>query len=404
MMGKQAAVSQPNYGLFVLIILIGLNLRPFLVAPGPMIVDIIDDLAMSYGAVSLLTLVPMILMGIGAFIAPGIQAVLGTRRGLLSALTLLALGSALKLLAVNGMTLIVTTAICGAGVAFIQSAIPGIIKEKFSNCIPLLTGLYSGSLMAGGAFGAHVIPLLVDFGYSWRQALAWLALPALITLAGAFRLLPGTPVIRPETRLVLRLLRCPRSWALMGVFGLINGGYTSIIAWLAPYYRSQGWSTGDAAGLIVILTFCQASCAIGIPILARHRIDRRPWFWLTLMLQAAGFFGLAFMPASYPEVWAGVCGAGLGGSFALGLMIALDHIPDPVQAGTLAAIMQGGGFLIAAFPPWLIAIFHDWTGSFQSGWLMHLMFVLTTAVFCFCLNPKRYADVLRFNNVPSTQA
>jgi CP family cyanate transporter-like MFS transporter len=30
--------------------------------------------------------------------------------------------------------------------------------------------------------------------------------------------------------------------------------------------------------------------------------------------------------------------------------------------------MQGGGFLITALPPWIVAMLHDLTGSFMVGW------------------------------------
>ncbi|MRE82382.1 MFS transporter, partial [Citrobacter braakii] len=47
------------------IILVGINLRPFLTGPGPVIDNIIASTGMSYSQVSLLTLLPMILMGVG---------------------------------------------------------------------------------------------------------------------------------------------------------------------------------------------------------------------------------------------------------------------------------------------------------------------------------------------------
>ncbi|PQL72253.1 MFS transporter, partial [Acinetobacter baumannii] len=41
---------------------------------------------------------------------------------------------------------------------------------------------------------------------------------------------------------------------------------------------------------------------------------------------------------------------GLGGCFALTLIVALDHFEEPSNAGALSALMQGGGFLLAAIP------------------------------------------------------
>lgn len=97
---------------------------------------------------------------------------------------------------------------------------------------------------------------------------------------------------------------------------------------------------------------------------ARSR-DLRPWLWLTLAMQAAGFAALAPRPEAAPLAWAMLLGAGLGGCFSLSMIVALDHLPDPAEAGTLSALMQGGGFLMTAPPPWLVAVLHEATGRLR---------------------------------------
>lgn len=381
--------------LLALVALVGINLRPFLAGPGPIVAEIVADTGMSYGALAMLTLLPMFLMGVGAFVSPRLQAVVGTRRGLLIALAVLMLGSLSRLVVSDGLSFIVTAGLCGAAVAFIQAAFPGIIKEKFPSSIPAVTGLYSGMTMMGGALGARLTPTLVAIGYGWREALAWLALPTLIAFAAAAKILSDPRVMRPEKGLVGRLLRRPRTWTLMAAFGLVNGGYTSMVTWLAPYYQALGWSSADSSSLVAVMAVCQAVSALGLPILARRDIDRRPWLWLTLVMQAIGFAGLAFVPAVAPMFWVGICGAGLGGSFALAMVTALDHLPRADEAGALAALMQGGGFLLAALPPFAMAKLHDWSGSFATGWTIHLASIAITAVLYLAFNPARYAAVMR---------
>lgn len=39
----------------------------------------------------------------------------------------------------------------------------------------------------------------------------------------------------------------------------------------------------------------------------------------------------------------------------LSMAVALDHLPEPAHAGAPSALMQGG-FLIAAIPPWIVAL------------------------------------------------
>ncbi|WLR91975.1 cyanate transporter [Shinella zoogloeoides] len=386
-----------DLAMLALVVLVGLNLRPFLAAPAPILVEIAADTGLGYGGIAMLTLLPMFLMGLGAFVAPGLQVKIGTRRGLLIALAILLAGSALRLFASDGLSLILTAALCGIGVAFIQAAFPGIIKARFPAHVPAVTGLYSAMIMAGGAFGARLMPVLVHAGYGWRAALAWLALPVAIALAAAWRILSDVQSSKPDGTLSRQLLRRPRTWALMAAFGLINAGYTSMIAWLAPYYQAQGWTSADSSGLVAVMAMCQALAALGLPILARRNIDRRRWLWMTIAFQAVGFLGLAGFPGAAPVVWAGLCGAGLGGSFALAIVTALDHLPRPEQAGALAALMQGGGFLIAAIGPYAMALLHDWTGGFAAGWILHLGCVLVTALLYLRFDPRHYPKAMPFS-------
>lgn len=392
-----------QWAALVLVVLVGLNLRPFLTAPGPVLGRIQADTGLDYGGMALLTLLPMLLMGLGAFLAPGIQAAIGRRRGMLAALFLLMLGSLLRWVVPGGAALIATAALCGAGVAFVQAVFPGFIKERFPQRMPAVTGLYSAVIMGGGAIGAQLTPLLAGGGGDWRAALAWLALPAAIALAAAWTSLPESKSAAPDRSLTVNLLRRQRTWLLMAAFGLVNGGYSSMVAWLAPYMQVHGWSVVESGGLVAIMAVAQAVSAFALPTLAARWRDRRPWLIATLAMQAIGFFGLAFQPTIAPVLWTVLCGAGLGGSFSLALVTALDHLPRPDQAGALTALMQGGGFLIASLAPLAVAVLHGWSGSFVAGWTMHLIYIAITLLLYLRLDPARYGEAMALPQVPGGQ-
>ena len=119
-------------GLWLAVVVItGLNLRPFLTAIGPLTNDISAATGLDLRGMAWLTLLPMLLMGLGAWFGPALQQRLGARRVLLGALAVLALGSALRTWAPGGATLIATAALCGLGVAFVQAVFPGVIKRQF---------------------------------------------------------------------------------------------------------------------------------------------------------------------------------------------------------------------------------------------------------------------------------
>lgn len=381
--------------LLAAVALIALNLRPFITGIGPLAADISRQTGLDLQGMALLTLVPMLLMGMVAFAGPALQARFGARPSVIGALILLAAGSGLRLFATSGWQLIGTAALLGLGAAVVQAMLPGVIKRQFPHHVGLVMGLYSAMLMAGGALGAQAAPLMAAFGGEWRAGLAWMALPAGLALALAAVSLPRDPAGGRNGLALGIWLRLPRVWLLMACFGLVNGGYSTVVAWLAPFYREHGWSAAASGSLLALLAVSQAASALLLPALARSSHDRRPWLWLTLAMQAAGFGALAFWPDAAPFAWAVLLGAGLGGCFALSLIVALDHLPDPAQAGALSALMQGGGFLIAALPPLVVATLREALGGFAAGWLLHLGCVAVVALLYWRVGPASYAGAMR---------
>ncbi len=380
--------------LLAAVALVALNLRPFITGIGPLAADIGMHTGLDLKGMALLTLVPMLLMGVFAFAGPFLQVRIGARLSVIAALVLLVIGSFLRLFTASGWQMVGTAALLGLGAAVVQAVLPGIIKRQFPRHVGVAMGLYSAMLMGGGALGAQVAPLIAAATGDWHAGLAWMALPAALALVLAARSLPRDVATRQGHMAVAGYLRRPRVWLLMACFGLVNGGYSTVVAWLALFYREHGWSAAASGSLLAIMAACQALAALLLPMLAGKREDRRPWLWLTLAMQAAGFAALALWPEMAPVAWAMLLGAGLGGCFALSLIVALDHLPDPAQAGALSALMQGGGFLIAAIPPWVVAVLRDSTGGFLAGWLLHLVCVAVVTVLYWRVAPASYAGAM----------
>ncbi|TPI14005.1 CynX/NimT family MFS transporter [Mesorhizobium sp. B4-1-3] len=391
--GSEAASSR--FLMLAVVALVGLNLRPFITGIGPLAAAVRAETGLGAQGIALLTLVPMLLMGIFAFAGPSLQARIGASRAVIAALAILALASVLRLFVSTGLEMVGTAALLGLGAAVVQAVFPGIVKRQFPRHVSLVMGLYSSMLMGGGALGAQLAPLIATASGDWHFGLAWMALPALVAVALAAACRPRDIAHPQGGSAVTSLLKRPRTWLLMASFGLVNGGYSTSVAWLAPYYQEQGWTSASSGGLLAVMAVGQALSALLLPALAGKRPDRRPWLWLTLAMQAAGFAGLLLQPETVPFVLALLLGAGLGGSFSLTMIVALEHLPDPAEAGALSAMMQGGGFLIAAIPPWIVAVLHDMTGGFHAGWLLHLACIAVVTVLTFRLAPDSYGQAMR---------
>lgn len=99
---------------------------------------------------------------------------------MVGSLAVIALGCALRVAGSSAATLLATAALCGAGVALVQGVLPGLIKRQSPARMAQMMGLYSAALMGGGALGAQISPLAVQWGLDWRLALALWTAPALL--------------------------------------------------------------------------------------------------------------------------------------------------------------------------------------------------------------------------------
>lgn len=376
----------------VLLVLLGLNLRPFLTSVGPVLDLVRADIGLDFRAAAMLTTLPFVLMGLIAFIGISVARRFGEKRALAGALLLLMLGCASRAVVKDGSQLIIGAGIAGTGVAVIQALIPGVAKRWFPERIAMVMGLYSAALVGGGALGSLASTWLHAYG-GWRLGLSVWALPALAVLLLWLVCAPRTAPIAaggPAPVLTASFFKNRRAWQLAAYFGLTNSGYSSLVAWLPSFYQQQNMSLQASGNLLAWLAMFQATAAFAMPMLARRSIDRRAALWLTIALQVAGFAGFALAPNAAPWLWVALAGFGLGGFFSLSLIVSLDHLPGAQAAGTLAAFVQGIGFVLASTAPWLIGWLRDSGGSFTTGWWLHIGVLAAMAVLTFTFSPASY--------------
>lgn len=253
---------------------------------------------------------------------------------------------------------------------------------------------YSVSLMAGGGTAAVLSPRIAEHFSNWQAGLGAWAVPALLALLLWMFARPREVLPSAGEGPVRHFFGNRRGWLLAVYFGLINGGYTSMVAWLPVYYRQLGWSAQDSGGLVGIMTIFQVLAALSVPLLIRRRLDRRPWLLAALLVQLGGFCGLLLMPLQHAALWVALIGYGLGACFALSLTLTLDHLHEPRAAGSLAAFVQGIGFIITGIVPYLTGWLRDVTGSFQASWLLLAASVVAMLLVTLRFAPSGYARAM----------
>lgn len=385
--GKEISWRQP---LLWVLVLIGLNMRPLLTSVGPLLPTLREATGMSFGTAALLTSLPIAMMGLLALAGGWFDRRLGERNGVALSLLAIVLGALWRELAPDSGQLLMSAALGGLGIGLIQAVIPGVIKHHFLGRMAMVTGLWSAAMMGGGGLGAMMTPWLVTVTSDWHSALAWWALPAVLALLCWWPVSRGLGrVVRPANGHQYRFTHSRRAWLLGLYFGLINGGYTTLIAWLPPFYMQLGWRPQESGTMLALMTVGQVAGALLLPALARSP-DRRPLLTLSLLLQLGGFLGLLLAPALAPWCWVLLAGIGLGGSFPLCLVLALDHIPQPALAGRLVAFMQGIGFLLAGVAPYLSGVLRDYSGGFTLDWLLHALVIVLMIGITWRFHPHSY--------------
>ena len=383
--------TRPATWLMLGIVLVGLNLRPSMAAVGPLLSAIRGDIALSFSVASLLTMLPVMAMGLAMFFAMGISQRLGEQRTVLTSLAIIGLATVARLFVDSAAELIVSAVLAGFGIALIQALMPAFIKSRFPDNVALCMGLYVTSIMGGAAIAASFAPLVMSRTGSWRVGLAIWAGLALLALLFWWAQRVNTPRGSAPAVRKQSFFKHSRAWLLAIFFGLGTASYTCVLAWLAPYYVEKGWSEQSAGLLLGFLTAMEVISGLVVPAIAHRSRDRRVVLMALLGLIIGGFCGLILSPQFLSLLWPCLLGLGIGGLFPMSLIVSLDQLDNPQRAGGLTAFVQGIGYLIAGLSPLMAGMIRDQLGSFEWAWwsLTAVMMIMLVMVWRF--DPRHYA-------------
>ncbi|WP_339453425.1 cyanate transporter [Pseudomonas sp. EA_5y_Pfl2_R50] len=383
--------SRPAVWLMLAISLVALNLRPSMAAVGPLLSAIRGDIALSFSLASLLTMLPVMAMGLAMFFGIGISQRLGEQRTVLMSLLIIGLATVSRLFVDSAGQLIASAVLAGVGIALIQALMPALIKSRFRDNVALCMGLYVTSIMCGAAIAASFAPLVKVQTGNWRSGLAIWALLAVLALLFWWSQRGHLPASMATATRTESFFNNSRAWLLAIFFGLGTASYTCVLAWLAPYYVEKGWSEEQAGLLLGFLTAMEVISGLVTPAIANRSRDRRVVLMSLLGLIIIGFCGLIISPQHLSLLWPCLLGLGIGGLFPMSLIVSLDHLEAPQRAGGLTAFVQGIGYLIAGLSPLGAGLIRDQLGSFEWAWwsLTAVMVIMLLMVTRF--DPVHYA-------------
>lgn len=385
------ATARPALWLMVSIILVALNLRPSMAAVGPLLTGIRGDIPLSFSLASLLTMLPVMAMGLAMFFGIGISQRLGEQRTVVLSLLIIGLATVSRLFLDSTAELIISAIAAGIGIALIQALMPALIKSRFSDNVAVCMGLYVTSIMGGAAIAASFAPLVMTRTGSWRVGLAIWAVLALVALLFWIAQRRGIPTLPAQAPRQESFFGNSRAWLLAIFFGLGTASYTCVLAWLAPYYVEKGWSEQNAGLLLGFLTAMEVISGLLTPAIANRSRDRRLVLVVLLGLIMVGFCGLTLSPQHLSLLWPCLLGLGIGGLFPMSLIVSLDHLDNPRRAGGLTAFVQGIGYLIAGLSPLMAGMIRDQLGSFEWAWWALTGVVGLMILMVLRFDPRQYA-------------
>ena len=356
------------------LVFISLVLRPPVGAMGPLLDELQAVEGYSLFQVGLLTSLPVVCFGIGAFAGPSLVKRLTLNRAMMW--VLVALFVAMVLRSFGGyVSLISFTVVIGFSIAIGNVLIPTIVREQFPTKLALVTGLYVTLLAISASLSASIaVPSSELFG-GWRMALAiWLVPTALAIIFWmpiskvSVHAEETTNATHAEERRAV--LVSPLAWAIVAFFGLQSAGFYAILNWLPSLLIDRGYSAIEAGTLLGLCT------SIGIPtgFLISMVIRRfKSLSFLAVFVSLFTLAGLVILLVA-PDLAVLACvvtGFGFAATFPLSLTLVGSRASTSTQTIQLSALAQGWGYLIAAIGAFAFGYLKDVTGDWTiSLWVL----------------------------------
>ena len=380
------------------ILLLALDLRGPIIAVSSVTGPVGADLHVDASTVGLLTSLPVLCFGLATSPASALLGRLGLARGVL--VSLLALAAGIVVRSLDGLaTAIAGTLLIGMAITVGNVAVPVVIGRDLRRHAGLVLGMYTAALNVGSMLALSVTaPIAAVTG--WRPALATGLLLAALAAAvwwWATRSWPGTdaaPVAQhghpqarngheggsAEPREAGAWWRRPVVWGLTVAFSGQAFAYYGMTAWLPVLLADRlGMDAATAGVSASIFQVAAIAGAFGIPALMRAcpaprvAIGAVVLAWLFLPL------GLLIAPAGW-ALWCALGGVAQGGGLTAIFALVVRTARDVAENRHISALVQGGGYTVAATGPFVVGAVHEASGGWTAPLLVELAAILVLLV------------------------
>ncbi|WP_022894667.1 MFS transporter [Agromyces subbeticus] len=351
-----------------LIVLIGLNLRDPITSVSAALAPVSDAFELSPIGAATLSSLPVLMLALGAPLAPVLERRLGLHGATLALAALLTVSLALRPLSTT--TMFVGTVLAGLGICGLSVLTPQLIRAYLASHAGLWSGFFSTSFGVSAALGASLtIPLMHATG-SVRATLALWAVPAAVaTAAAAIAFIRARSArlrvsLVPTTGARRRVRLDATALSVTAFFGSQALGFFAMTAWLPTIFASRGMPPAEAGWLLAWMSIAGLPASLIIAIVAGRRASQSVVALVISGLAAVGLAGVAWAPAAFAVVFVAVLGFAQGAAFGLAVMLIVLKAPPHGSIAGFSAFAQGIGYAFAALGPLALGVLHaaglDW--------------------------------------------
>lgn len=378
------------------IFLVALNLRPAIVAVGPLLSSIGATFGWGESIQGLLGSLPLLAFALFSMIVGALTAKLDSNKVLLWALIALAGGCIVRSLSGECMVWLGTLVI-GASIAVGNVLAPAIVKRDFIDNVSFATGAYSACVTAGSALAGLTASAAADAFGGWQPALASWAIPALLA---AFLWLPRTKLAKnadsirtsgkssvAETHLeqqlestedprpvsentqaqspLRALLKRPSTWLVTLFMGFQSAAFYTFCNWLPSIAGAAGFSSGEAGVHLFIFQALGIVSGLLIPrfmYLRGNQVCAGLLASAPLLVAALGWL----LSPHLSLLWSIFGGMGQGTSLVVALTLISLRGRTHAETVALSGFAQSLGYLLAACGPFVFGALTETTQGFEA--------------------------------------
>lgn len=355
------------------LVFISLAIRPPVASIGPLVEELVRTEFLSLFQVSLMTSLPIVCFGIGAFASPALVKRFTLNKAMMFVLVVMAIAMATRL--IGGFpALITSTILIGFAIAIANVLIPTIVREQFPTRIELITGVYVTLLAISASFAAAIAVPSSEWLGGWRGALVVWIIPAVLAIVfwvPLFRSKSVGKITSVATHAEERkaVVKSSLTWGIVFFFGLQSGGFYSILNWFPSLLIDRGMSAVDAGSLLGLTTFVGVPSGFIASLIFRKF---KSLSFIAIVMTSLTLTGLLMIWLT-PDLLVLACiitGFGFAATFPLSLTLIGSRASTSTQTTQLSALAQGWGYLISAAATFIFGLLRDVTGTWDASLIL----------------------------------